>query len=352
MARVNFASKKVQNLKAKMRSVKFKIAQMLVGLAISAGLLIWIVSQSDWKIVEHEILTMNYWALLPAGVVILFHLLIRAYRWRFLIPSGEGLSLIKLFNASMIGNFASYILPLRAGEFVRPYVLSRQSRVGFSTAFASVVIERFFDLAFVLLTFSVVVYLVDGIPAWAHNGALILFLAASAIFAFIVTASLSPTLSRRSVLFLTRLFPPLFKARIRAIFFNFLRAAGVLRKLSNLAAVTALTALVWGSCYLLFYVFLLLTELNPTILMGTSIAVIIALAVAAPSAPGFVGVYQTACVAAFALFGADYNVAVAYSLVTHFFHFAIFIFYGLVLLANHNISFSDLRTATEKEPRS
>ena len=68
---------------------------------------------------------------------------------------GEQVPLRRLFDAFMVGVFATFLLPFRAGEFVRPYYLKRYSHYSFLTCFVSVVVERFFDLATVLLGFAV-----------------------------------------------------------------------------------------------------------------------------------------------------------------------------------------------------
>jgi len=322
--------------------------KIIFSILVSAGLLIWIGLTVSWKEVGSELAAVNYWVFLPASLILFGHFILRSWRWKLLLGNSSELTLKKLFDAIMIGNFASYILPLRAGEFVRPFMLARQTSYSFSSCFVSVVIERFFDLCLVLLTFIFLVFFFEGMPAWAHTGAMVLSLVAFGILVFIVSAALLPELLKRLLEPLMRLLPAKLELPIRNFVLDFLAGALVLKNPLTLCKIMALSLIVWLSCYLLFYVFLFLVDTEATLFIGTTIAVVVALAVAAPSAPGFVGVYQTACIGAFALFGLDSETAVAYSLVTHFYQYVIFIAYGVYILLSQNLSLKDLQGARAK----
>ena len=77
-------------------------------------------------------------------------------------------------------------------------------------------------------------------------------------------------------------------------------------------------------------------------IMGTTIAVLVALAVAAPSAPGFIGVYQTGCIAGFAIFGLNKELAIAYSLVTHITQYIGIVSYGVYLLFKYQMKLGEM----------
>src|SRR5262245_3854910 len=73
----------------------------------------------------------------------------------------------------MIGFGAATVLPLRLGEFVRPALLARRSRVGLGAAVSSVVLERLFDMLLVLSAFLVVGLAYD-VPGYLRDGAKLL----------------------------------------------------------------------------------------------------------------------------------------------------------------------------------
>lgn len=320
----------------------------LGGLVLSALLIAWIVQSTDWRDVYAELRGASYWALFPATAIFFLHFFIRAIRWRSFLPRGKSLPLGILFDSIMVGNLANFLLPLRAGEFVRPYMLSRRARPSFASGFASVVVERFFDLSAVLIAFAVLLLWFQNFPRWVYQGAITLGLISIALMIFIVVGSFVP-------LFVLKVF----KAVVQKVFshrprrlerhlIDFLKGARVLRKNNNFVKVLFFTALVWATTFLLYFVLLYLVPVPRSFLLSVSVSVIIALAVAAPSVPGFVGVYQTACIAGFSLFGVSTEVAVAYSIITHALHYVIFVPYGLFALSRAGLSFSELRNRKGK----
>ena len=147
------------------------LIKIAVSFLVTGGLLWWVLKDINWQDFGTEFSKVNYWSIIPAFIVVVIHYYIRAYRWKFLIKGGEGVKLQTLFDAIMIGNFGTYILPLRAGEFMRPFMLSRNSNISFSTGFGSVVIERFFDLTFVLLSFGAILNYIEFSDPWIYQGA-------------------------------------------------------------------------------------------------------------------------------------------------------------------------------------
>ena len=72
-----------------------------------------------------------------------------------------------------------------------------------------------------------------------------------------------------------------------------------------------------------------------------------ALAVAAPSAPGFIGTFQFGCVFALCeIFSYGKEFAVAFSLVAHLVPFALNFFHGVYILKKRRISFKEISSAS------
>ncbi len=103
---------------------------ILVSTTVSVILLVVIVFGLDWKLVIDNLKRVELFYI-PVFFVLLFAAnWIRAIRWNLLIPGEESLSTTKLFEAVMVGFLATFLLPLRAGEFIRPWILSRWQPVG------------------------------------------------------------------------------------------------------------------------------------------------------------------------------------------------------------------------------
>jgi glycosyltransferase 2 family protein len=86
---------------------------------------------------------------------------IRALRWQYLLAGLGPTRFVNAFRATVIGFAANFLLPARAGEFIRPYVLAQHERLSATAAFATVVLERVFDMAAVLVLFAVFMLTAD-----------------------------------------------------------------------------------------------------------------------------------------------------------------------------------------------
>jgi len=328
--------------------IKSRLFHSALGISVSVILLGWILAVTDWPVVFRMLAQINYLVLIPVTLLMLGHYFLRAWRWRYFLPGGRSVAIRRLFDALMVGNFATFILPLRAGEFVRPYLLTRYSEHSFSTGFVSIIVERFFDLLVVLASFGVVVLFVPNIPAWANRGALLLCLLAFCIFVLMLVGTFVPQMVLKRADFFVRFLPAGWRAGTRKFIEDFLAGAAVLSRGGGLFKVVLLSLAVWISCYVIFHVFFFLCRMPPDWWVSVTAAVIIALAVAAPSAPGFLGVYQTACVASFALFGRSAETAVAYSIVVHGYQYILFVAYGMYVLLRDNLKLSELHRPNGK----
>ena len=79
-------------------------------------------------------------------------LLFRTARWRAILTASAGkrTPLYDTFLSTAIGFFSSAVLPIRAGDVIRPALLSRRTGIRFTGALAAVVSERLIDLMAVL----------------------------------------------------------------------------------------------------------------------------------------------------------------------------------------------------------
>ncbi len=101
------------------------------------------------------------WWFVP--VIVAAHL-VRAWRWQLLIEAALGRRphLGNAFAAVMIGYAVNAIVP-RAGELIRPYVLSRREMMPLATLVSGVIVERLLDAV------TVVLLLVIGLAAFTEE---------------------------------------------------------------------------------------------------------------------------------------------------------------------------------------
>ena len=151
-------------------------------------------------------LTRLDWAwLLAAVALVLATYYGRALRWAVMLkPLRPHPNMRRLFWATVIGFSAVTVLG-RPGEFVRPYLISREERVPFSSQLATWVLERIFDLLMVLAIFGFALSRVSHIanpgPAlsWVLEigGWLVWVLSAAALIMLVLIRRYSEAMRRR-----------------------------------------------------------------------------------------------------------------------------------------------------------
>jgi len=86
------------------------------------------------------------WRWLTFGAVFnVLVFLLQACRWWYLLLPVERAHYGHFVRATYVGLYANELLPLRAGELIRCFLLARSSRIPLSVSFASALIERLFD---------------------------------------------------------------------------------------------------------------------------------------------------------------------------------------------------------------
>src|SRR5258708_11242002 len=146
------------------------------------------------------------------GVAMLTYAL-RALRWQYLLAPIGPTRFSTAFRTTVIGFAASFVLPARPGEVLRPYLLARHEGLPPTAAFATVILERLLDLVTVLLLFGLFVLLVDpaslsGEPALSRpvraRGPLSAAPSASGLGGFLLLAGRPPPACGLGLRYLTR----------------------------------------------------------------------------------------------------------------------------------------------------
>ncbi|MEO5895074.1 MAG: lysylphosphatidylglycerol synthase transmembrane domain-containing protein, partial [Vicinamibacterales bacterium] len=133
---------------------------------LTIALLAFFFRDADFAAVWAETRRANPWLLVLAVLVTGLTYAFRAWRWQSLLAPIGATHFGIAFRATVIGFAASFLLPARAGEVIRPLVLARKEGLNPTAAFATVILERLLDTATVLLMFGAFVFTVpDGVLA-------------------------------------------------------------------------------------------------------------------------------------------------------------------------------------------
>ncbi|SRR5260221_1078548 len=119
------------------------------------------------------------------GLLIAWHSL-RAIRWRHLLAPMAELPLRRILAVSWIGFAAILLMPLRAGEFVRPYMIREKGKISIAAATGTIGAERIIDGLFLTIMLGVCLNLSHPLsPLPDHIGKLQIPVAAVPLYAYL-----------------------------------------------------------------------------------------------------------------------------------------------------------------------
>jgi hypothetical protein len=330
------------------------VSRNLVKIAVSlalGGLFVWLAARDvDWTAVGLVLGRVEpLVALAYLAVFVLVHF-IRVVRWGLLLrplgPVGFG----KLFTVSSVGFMALVLLPLRLGEFARPFLIAERGRIRVSGALATIVVERAVDALAMALLLVVLLFFLEGhaaIPAdlafwsWVVLGGFLLLLG------FLVLAYKQQA---RTVAVFQRLFhflPPRLLERVLSILRAFIDGLKALPDARLVLGFLGLTMVYWAvngaGMFLLFFAFGDLAGLGLT--EAFTVLSVLCVGLLIPAGPGMVGNFHYFVKLGLSLFVSDAvlgSSGVAYAILAHAIQLGQQVVFGVVCLFSSQISLRHL----------
>lgn len=289
--------------------------------------------------------------LLGAGVVCLFATyLLRAIRWRVMLAPLGPVPLGLTFRATVIGFAASFVLPARAGEFIKPWLVARRQQLDAAALFATVVIERLLDLVAVLFLLGVYLLAFDpGVAALdpalfaaVRGGGLVAAAAAVVGMAALMACAARPELLTRLVTWGTAWLPVRPRDGVRGLAGAFAAGLGVVRQPARLGRSLAWSIPLWLVIAAQTWVVsvALGVALPPAGALLIMALLVVGVAVPTPGAVG--GFHEAYRIGATAFFGADNDHAVGAAIVLHAVGFVPTLIVGAWLMAREGLSLTHL----------
>lgn len=328
-----------------MRAHPVKLA---VGLAISFGALALSLRGVSFAELWAQLLLANYWYVLLHVVLLLGVQLFRTVRWGLLVAPVKKLSFRRLLSICAVGFMALLVLPLRLGEFARPYLLREPGRVSGSAAMVSIVLERLIDG---LTVAGALVVLLLGLPAsvpyvgWARRGGLGVFVLFAGLLVFLAAARWRRQEVSRLLRAVAR-WSPMLSRRLE----SFAAALTNLPSARAMAGVLLSTGLYWGLNGLATWVLALGFGLHLTMIQAYTCVAIRAIGAMIPAGPGMVGTFQASMQVGLAMFlpGLDAARSAAYANVLWACQFGQQVALGLLFMHSSGLA-ADQHTVTLTE---
>lgn len=342
---------------------------MWLGIVISAIALWLAFRQVSWNELATAVLSVDWSLLGLAAVIAMFDQFLRGLRWRqLLVPVGQ-VPTVDSFSYLSIGALANSVLPLRAGEVIRAALLGKKLNLSKSAVFATVVVERIFD---VLMLVAIALALFAAMPILPEVKRTILLFGAVGLGLFVmmwwIAGHLAWVQSSRLGVWAQRIGPtinglPERPRRVAGIEMSiltrklwhmvesFVGGMGAIRSPRLAVSVGVYTMLAWGASIAYVWLVLRACQLDLPWTASLMVLVVVNFGAAIPSSPGALGVAHFLAVLALSPWDVPPGQALTFAIMVHAVVFSVMVGVGLACLWREGIGFRQL-AKTDDQPES
>ncbi|MBT3224366.1 MAG: flippase-like domain-containing protein [Proteobacteria bacterium] len=285
--------------------------RLIGGVALGFILLAWFISGLEWKELWGVLKQVSLGWLLVAVVLMLLDYFFQAWRWGFLLRHvDDKISIKDLWNATAVMWAFNTLLPLRAGNFLRPALIARRRGLPYTTVLFTMVAEYICDVfGILIMLLTMLLFLPSSMTEQPVIGDLQtygIFIAIGGLATFGVVVLLLSRQARNVVVGLLRPIPSArVQKKILDIFDQLVAGMAAVGDPLRFGQALGVTLLVWGAWLLVilatFRAFGLQMPFSGALFMEASLT----LSMLVPQAPGFLGVFQVITEKALSLWGAS-----------------------------------------------
>jgi len=324
-----------------------KILRFYVGMAITGLTFYFVFRRLDWPQFCKTILSIDVQWVLPGIFLFIINLWVRSIRWKVLLRS-IGLKKVPIkdvFAYIMVGYLANNIFPMRMGEFIRTYYVSRSEKIRMALILGTVAIEHAFDLLG-LIFFALFLTMRMNIPSIIQTPLLISeIILILAFLSLVITFIFNFKLDN-----LRRIAQRIFPMKLVENIFNLIAAfADGLQSLRSRPIVIFVLFISLMSWILIFgdaYFYIKAFHFGLPFLAAIFVVTFTNLGTMIPSSPGAFGVAHFMLVVNLGVWGIEREQALGYAVVRHSILYALTSGIGLACLWIRHLSLKEIRKET------
>ena len=278
----------------------------LLGYAVAAVCLVWVLRDVRPGELIGRLRDMR-WGWLAAAVAFdILGYVCQGWRWALLLRPTGRLSVPRATQAIYAGLFTSEVLPLRAGEGLRAFVVSRWLGVNTGAVLPSIFVERLMDGLWLALAVGVTAVFVPLPPSLGGAAEILGLIVVAAVATFLAVAWRRPAADAAD-------------SRSPSAIARGARAAADggrrIWRSPGMWMAFSISALMLTAQVLAFWLAMRAYGLGLGMWAGAAVLLVVRLGTAIPNAPANVGTFQFATVAGLSLFNVGKDLAAGFSLV-------------------------------------
>lgn len=307
--------------------MSFKKIVIISGTVLSIVLLVIVLIRLDWQTFFTTLKTIRFFQVLLAVVAVMTMICLRSLRWNLItdLPLTQFKHFWQALNIGYLGNF---IYPVRAGEVLRIGAIHHFTPLTLGHAATSAVIDRVIDVITLGLFMLVVLWMhgqrVD--PSIGTGAVSVFFLATLFLILLVVYVD---TLYKKA-----RNWTAQGKWQfIKVWYLHALEGIQAFQQARNLLAILPLSILIFFVDFYGMWQIMQAFGWSLPFDAALTTGVFLIVGVSLPSTPGYIGIYQVACILALGLYGVDESSAVAYSMILQLVSFTVIGLQGGVVTA-------------------
>ncbi|HEX8185486.1 MAG TPA: lysylphosphatidylglycerol synthase transmembrane domain-containing protein [Blastocatellia bacterium] len=337
----------------------------ILGLAVGGLFVYWFAYKLNWLEVWSEVRDANWAQLGLAMSLFIGTYFVRALRWRALLEPMARPPLSALLRATMIGFTALFLMGRAAEMIVRPAVLSVKERVHPSASYATVMIERVFDMVMVVAFFAINLVFFEytnndadamRLFTWIKiTGGLLLLMAAAGIYGLSVFRSRRARVLKYLERRLSRL-PRKVSQGLMSLLRHISEGLAVLHDARELTITVSYTVLIWLMVALAHLLVVRAFGIPYSVVPFTGAVFVMGLSMlgsVVPTPGGATGPFHIATTAALSFLGVEHssahNKAASVAIILHLVIFTPATIFGMVYILKEGLSLGRLRRIGERE---
>ena len=327
--------------------------------ALAVGLVALFLRNADFARVAEGMRTARLDLLALAVVLTMLTYVIRTERWQYLLEPLGPTRFAVAFRTTVIGFAASSVLPARAGEVLRPYLLARREGLSATATFATIIVERILDLVAMLVLLATYLLVFDpgmaardsALFAAIRLGGLLMAPVAVLSIALMFVLSGHPEWLQVWLRRADRFLPTRLAGLLGRIVAMLSSGFGVLRRPERLVASLGWSLVLWfvicGETWAVAQAF----HIDMPLVGSWLMLALLVVGVAVPTPGGVGGFHEAFRLGATAFFAADNNAAVGAAILLHATSFVPVTLLGLWFAVRDGLSLQGIKHMAEtREP--